>query len=133
MRETRKTILKNIKRNGTSTVNQLAGDLDISPVTVRHHLYSLMADDLIERKIQRGGVGRPQYEYNLTEDGQRRFPSRYHVLTANVLSVLKDVKSEEDVRHLMEAIVKQTLDMPEDMDELPLQARLQERSWQQIQ
>lgn len=126
MRETRKTILTNIKRTNTATVNQLAANLGLSPVTVRHHLYSLMADDLIERTIQRGGVGRPQHEYTLTNEGRRRFPSRYHVLTANVFSVLKNVKSEEDVRHLMEAIVKQTLDMPADMDVLPLEARLQE-------
>ena len=126
MRETRQAILESIRRRDSTTVNDLAQELDISPVTVRHHLYALMADDLIARTPLRHGVGRPEHGYSLTEAGQRLFPSRYHVLTAHLLAVLKHLKSEDDVRSLLETIVRQLLASPEDSDGLTPRQRLRQ-------
>ena len=126
MRETRTAILESIKRRGSATVSDLAGEMEISPVTVRHHLYALMADALIERAPLRRGVGRPQHGYSLTEAGQRQFPSRYHVLTNHLLSVLKNVKSEADVEHLLETIVRQVLAIPPSEDGLSPEQRLRQ-------
>ncbi|GAB4570565.1 MAG: winged helix-turn-helix transcriptional regulator [Anaerolineae bacterium] len=124
MRETRTAILESIKRRGSATVSDLAEEFGISAVTVRHHLYALMADDLIERVPIRRGVGRPQHGYSLTEEGRRRFPSRYHVLTTHLLSVLKNMKSEADVEQLLETIVRQLLAVPVEQDGLTPAQRL---------
>ena len=124
MQETRQAILESIKRKDSTTVNDLAQELDLSPVTIRHHLYALMADELIERMPLRHGVGRPEHGYSLTEIGQRQFPSRYHVLTTHLLAVLKNMKSEADVRSLLETIVRQLLTAPEDSDGLTPRQRL---------
>jgi len=124
MRETRQAILESIKRKDSTTVNALAQELDLSPVTVRHHLYALMADELVERMVLRHGVGRPEHGYSLTEVGQRLFPSRYHVLTTHLLAVLKNMKSEDDVRQLLETIVRQLLTAPEGSDGLTPRQRL---------
>lgn len=126
MRETRQAILANIKRRGSTTVNDLADEMEISPVTVRHHLYALMADNLIERVPIRHGVGRPQHGYSLTDTGRRQFPSRYHVLTTHLLSALKHLKSEEDVRGLLTTIVRQLIAVPPSVDGLSPEARLEQ-------
>jgi predicted ArsR family transcriptional regulator len=126
MRETRRDILENIKRRNTTTVHELAEQLEVSAVTIRHHLYALMADGLIQRMPIRQGVGRPQHGYSLTEAGQRRFPSRYHVLTTHLLSVLKHMESEESVQQLLETIVRQLFAMPAETDGLSPEMRLRQ-------
>lgn len=126
MRETRTAILESIKRRGSATVSHLAAELAISPVTVRHHLYALMGDGLVERVPLRRGVGRPQHGYSLTDAGRRRFPSRYHVLTNHLLSVLKHMKSEADVEQLLETIVRQVLAFPTGADGLTAKQRLRQ-------
>ncbi len=124
MRETRQAVLEHIKRKGNITVSEIAELLDVSPVTVRHHLYALMADGLVERAPLRRGVGRPEHTYSLTTAGQRLFPSRYHVLTTHLINVLKTFRSQEDVRDLLENIVRQLLLTPGERDGLTPQERL---------
>lgn len=126
MRETQHTILDLIKRHTSATVAELAALVDISPVTVRHHLYALMAEGLIERTLSRGGVGRPQHQYSLTDAGRRRFPSRYHVLTAHLLSVLKKQPAGVDIGQLLETIVRQLLALPSGTDGLSPAQRLRQ-------
>lgn len=126
MRESRTTILETIKRRSTVTVNELAADMSLSAVTIRHHLYALMAEGWVERVPLRRGVGRPQHGYSLTAKGQRQFPSRYHVLTTQLLNVLKNLKSEADVEYLLETTVRQLLELPEDADNLTPEQRLRQ-------
>jgi predicted ArsR family transcriptional regulator len=126
MRETRQAILESIKRKGSTTVNEIAEEMSLSPVTVRHHLYAAMADGLIERISLRRGVGRPEHGYSLTEAGQRLFPSRYHVLTTHLLNVLKSLHDRDDVEHMLEVIVRQLLDAPEQNDALTPRERLRQ-------
>lgn len=73
-RSTRDIILHTIKQSPQSTVEELAGAADISPVTVRHHLNALQADGIIETASIRRKVGRPYYVYSLSEKGQELFP-----------------------------------------------------------
>ncbi len=124
MRETRQAILEIIRRRGSVTIQQLAEELGLSPVTVRHHLYALLGDGLIARVPLRHGVGRPEHGYSLTEAGERRFPNRYHTLTAHLLSVLKHMKSEADLQRLLEGLIRQTLAVPPEVDTLPPHLRL---------
>ncbi len=124
MRETRQTILEIIRRRETATIHQLAGELGLSPVTVRHHLYALLGEGLIARTPVRNGVGRPEHGYSLTEAGERLFPNRYHALAAHLLSVLKHMKSEADLQRLLEGLIRQTLAFPPEVDALPPYLRL---------
>ena len=112
MRTTRQAILDYIKQHDHATVGELAQSLNLSPVSIRHHLYRLMADGLVERQPVRRGVGRPEHSYSLTDAGYRLFPSRYHVLATHLLNTLKHIKPEEDVQALLEAIIRQLLTLP---------------------
>jgi DeoR family suf operon transcriptional repressor len=89
MSSTRDEILRTIRAHGRVTVAELADHLNITPVSVRHHLSSLQAEGLVKSKEVRQGVGRPRLVYALSEAGQERFPARYARLSERLLDELK--------------------------------------------
>lgn len=86
MKSTRDRILQSLLHHPRSTINVLAGEIGINPISVRHHLTNLQAEGLIKAEEERHGVGRPRLAYSLTEDGMERFPTRYLRLTTRLLS-----------------------------------------------
>ena len=90
MKSTRDRILQTLLHHPRSTINELAGEIGINPISVRHHLTNLQAEGLISAEEERHGVGRPRLVYSLTEDGMERFPTRYLRLTTRLLSQMKE-------------------------------------------
>ena len=90
MKSTRDRILQSLLHHPRSTINVLAGEIGINPISVRHHLTNLQAEGLIKAEEERHGVGRPRLAYSLTEDGMERFPTRYLRLTTRLLSQMKE-------------------------------------------
>lgn len=124
MHPTRQAILEQIKRRGRATIHDLARDVGVSPVTVRHHLYALSADDLVEKTTIRHGVGRPQHSYSLTQVGERHFPNRYHVLATHLLSTVKRLKPKAVVLQLLENTARQLSHFPPPLNDLSPEQRL---------
>ena len=89
MNSTRDQILRLIKAQGQATVAELAAALEISAVSVRHHLSSLLAEGLIRSAEVRRGVGRPHLVYSLTALAHERFPAKYLRLSERLLDELK--------------------------------------------
>jgi DeoR family suf operon transcriptional repressor len=89
MSSTREQILRTIKTQNQATVAGLAAALEISTVSVRHHLSSLQAEGLVRSSEVRHGVGRPHLAYALTEAAQERFPARYMRLSGRLIDELK--------------------------------------------
>jgi len=89
MKNTREKILQKLLKKPGTTINELAEVVGINPISVRHHLNSLLADGLIEAQEERHGVGRPRLVYSLTEAGMEKFPTRYLRLTSRLLDQLK--------------------------------------------
>ncbi|WP_157912807.1 helix-turn-helix transcriptional regulator [Candidatus Promineifilum breve] len=108
-RTTRDIILHTIKSSPQSTVEELAGAADISPVTVRHHLNALQAEGTIESATIRRKVGRPYYVYSLSERGQELFPKRYVRLTSRLLDEMKDRLPEKLLAEIFEGVVDTVL------------------------
>jgi len=69
MKSTRERILQSLLSHPNSTINDLAEAVGISPISVRHHLTSLQAENLVAAEEERHGVGRPRLVYILTEKG----------------------------------------------------------------
>jgi len=90
MKSTRERILRSLLHHPRSTINVLADEIGINPISVRHHLTNLQAEGLISAAEERHGVGRPRLVYSLTEDGLERFPTRYLRLTTRLLSQMKE-------------------------------------------
>lgn len=74
---TKDEILALLKRNGGHSVKDLAGALDLSPVTIRQHLTHLERDGLLRTERRQGQSGRPALLYQLTVKGHAEgFPYR---------------------------------------------------------
>ncbi|NTU63973.1 MAG: ArsR family transcriptional regulator, partial [Chloroflexi bacterium] len=63
MQATRQRILEILKERGAATVEELGSDLDLTPVTIRHHLDILRNEGLIQapKVKRRDAPGRPQH------------------------------------------------------------------------
>ena len=85
----RDQILRAIKVRGPATIIELAAALDLSAVSVRHHLSTLQAEGLVTSAELRQGVGRPRHAYSLTPTALERFPTKYVRLSERLLDELK--------------------------------------------
>lgn len=72
------------------TTNELARDLKISANGVRWHLERLEEEGFVERRVVRGGVGKPAHKYRLTNEGSHRLSRAYLPMLSAVLSVVRD-------------------------------------------
>ena len=70
MESTRDQILRHIRGHREVSVAQLTELLALSPQAVRRHLDGLRADDLIDVRQERHGVGRPALLFFATERGE---------------------------------------------------------------
>lgn len=106
MHAVRKHILKILKEEGGATVAELAQEIEMAPVSIRHHLDILQGDNLIcvDRLKRKGGVGRPQQIYALTSEANTLFPNDFASLTANLVRQLKQVLPPSEVEHAFTAI-----------------------------
>lgn len=104
LQPTRYRILEIIKEQGDVTVAELAQRLDMAPVSVRHHLDVLQAENLIEtpRVRRRGTVGRPEQIYVLTEAAEQFFPSNNQNLAVTLIAELKGVLSPAQLNAVFE-------------------------------
>src|SRR5260221_9709194 len=89
MSSTRDEIVTFLRKNGSTSVNELAEATGVTPVSVRHHLSSLQAEGLIAAAESHSGVGRPKLLYSLTQTALERFPTKYLRLTDRLLDELK--------------------------------------------
>lgn len=104
MQRSRWQILDILKRKNKATLDELAKELGLVPVTVRAHLSVLQREDLVAAEEVRGKVGRPFYVYFLTEEAERLFPKRYHSLASLILESLEASDGETKLDHLFQRI-----------------------------
>ncbi len=104
MQRSRWQILEILKRKNKATLDDLAKELGLVPVTVRAHLSVLQREDLVAAEEVRGKVGRPFYVYYLTEEAERLFPKQYHSLASLILESLEASDGEAKLDHLFQRI-----------------------------
>lgn len=97
-------ILKVLRREGKATVEELAREISLAPITVRHHLSILEKENLVKKNSVHQKIGRPYYVYILTREGDETFPKRYLTLTDRILNEIYEQKGPEMLRNLFEAI-----------------------------
>lgn len=106
MKSTRDRIMQSLLTHPMSTVNDLAEEVQINSISVRHHLTNLQLDGLVKAEEERHGVGRPRLVYSLTESGQEKFPTRYLQLTNRLLTQLKMVLPEPQLNEIFSRMAK---------------------------
>jgi predicted ArsR family transcriptional regulator len=108
MQATRERILKILKERGQATVKELSEVLDLTTVTIRHHLDTLRREDLVAAPDvrHRKAPGRPQHVYTLTEEASDFFPKRYERLIDLMFDEIHSHFSHEEVEEMMVRIGK---------------------------
>ncbi|MDQ1301592.1 MAG: hypothetical protein QG637_1514, partial [Chloroflexota bacterium] len=83
-----------------ATVAELAGQLGIAQVSVRHHLDILIGEDLVTATGVRrhDGAGRPSQMYALTPQAAKLFPQRHDAIAEGILVEMKAALPPELVR-----------------------------------
>jgi len=99
-----------LKEQGAATVAELAHALGIAQVSVRHHLDILIGEDLIELTGVRrhDGAGRPSQVYALSRGALALFPQRNAQLASNVLTEVKAVLPQDELRELLMRLAERT-------------------------
>ena len=107
MQKTRREILDILKRKGSATLEELAGEIGLSPVTIRAHLSVLERDDMISSDEVRGKVGRPHFVYTLSDGAEHYFPASYHLLADRFISGFKSVISPEKLDEVVQQVAQE--------------------------
>jgi predicted ArsR family transcriptional regulator len=76
-------------RGAELTVEELAGELELTDNAVRAHLSTLERDGLVRRKGVRRGFRKPHHTYALTREAERLFPKAYDALLNQLIAALK--------------------------------------------
>jgi len=98
---TRSRVARSILQFGTSTANDLASRLNLTPAAVRRHLTVLMSLGHLTSREQRvygrRGRGRPAKVFALTDSGRGEFYQAYDDLAIRALGYLRQVGGEDAV------------------------------------
>jgi len=123
MQDTRQQILEILKRLGDVTVQELSDGLQLTSVTVRHHLEILRSEGYItEPEIRRSNSpGRPRYVYRLTSTAADLFPNNYSGLASALLDSIRECVSEDDQEVIIEKAAQRMIEnaatLPEALDD----------------
>lgn len=122
---TREIILRTLRSQGDCTVKDLADAADVSPVSVRHHLANLQAENLVQVDEVRHGVGRPHHIFSLTDNARELFPTRYFKLANRLLLEIRESMPEGRVEELFAGVAhNMAVEFANELHELPLAERL---------
>lgn len=89
MQTSKDRILAVLKRSGHRSVDDLAAELQLAPMTIRQHLTALERDELVRVSEYRNGAGRPKHVFSLTPRGDATFPRRYDRFAGLLLAELQ--------------------------------------------
>ena len=106
MQSTRQEILEILKEDREATVEDLATRLELTPMTIRHHLNVLQAQNLVAATTLRRSqkVGRPRLVYSLTEEADDLFPQSYGQLARHLVSEIKETMGPDETEAIFRRI-----------------------------
>ncbi|MGG0812698.1 ArsR family transcriptional regulator [Paenibacillus alvei] len=96
----RRNILLFLKQQGTVGVPAIAKHLQLTAIAVRRHLYALQKGGYVHAHLIRQQLGRPTYEYSLTDKASMLFVSAYDTLIIDILEQLQEQSGEDTVEEL---------------------------------
>ncbi len=108
MQPIRHRIIEILKENGTATVAELAAELGMAQVSVRHHLDILIGEDLVTASgvRRRNGAGRPSQIYALAPGASKLFPQAHEALAGEMLREIKSMLPPDEVRGMFRRLAE---------------------------
>ena len=125
--KSRQDILRLLHRKRMS-VEEIAQELKLQPITIRHHLQSLVQAGFIEAAQERANsVGRPRILYNMVRDPPLiSYPKRgYLMLSTSLINALRSTLQEKKANEILR---KAGLEMGESVVKR-LESEHDNRSW----
>lgn len=107
---TRDRILLQLKMRGPLSAMALAERLELTPMAIRQHLANLREDGLVQFRERRAAVGRPARFWELTPEGEARFPDTHAELTVELLAALRESLGEDALRRVVRRRFQNSLD-----------------------
>lgn len=98
---TKQDILHHLLKQGQATAQELADHLSISPQAIRKHLKDLEDEALIEHQAIQAGMGRPNYQYQLSRKGRDQLPDRYGEFAVSLLDALAETVGKDQVSNIL--------------------------------
>ena len=99
---TRNAIVALIKQKGEAGMKDISNSMGISKMAVSKHLSNLERDQLVQKRVIRAGVGRPEYRYSLTPNAHYLFPTSYPYIALSALSFIEERIGEDGVMQFFE-------------------------------
>ncbi len=93
-----------LMRGATKTVNQLAGELELTDNAVRAHLLSLERDGLIKQSGIQRGIRKPHFAYDLTEEADHLFPKAYDAILNQLIRALRGRLSPKALEEVLREV-----------------------------
>ncbi len=78
MERTRDEVVRILRDHGPSSVAELAEGIGVSPGSVRRHMDIMIAEGLVEMRLERQARGRPLTRYFLSEAGEERSAAAHY-------------------------------------------------------
>ncbi len=128
MQSNRRKILDILKHCGAATVEELSHQLNITSVTVRHHLDVLRSEGLVSEPMVRHRTqsGRPQHVFALAPKASEYFPTNYEGLAEVLLSEMRACLDDRQVNVIFEGAVSRLVsEAPRPVLGEPVEARAQ--------
>ena len=89
MERTRDEVVRILHDRGASSVAEVAEEVGVSAGAVRRHLDLMIAEGLVEQRLERQPRGRPVTRYFLSEEGEERSAAaHYHRLLERIYPAL---------------------------------------------
>ncbi|HAM53641.1 MAG TPA: ArsR family transcriptional regulator [Nitrospiraceae bacterium] len=98
--QTRKSIVLALKKQGSLSVDDLSGEVHITPMGVRQHLLVLERSGVVEHMTRKQGVGRPVFLYKLTDKADNLFPKAYSDFALDILREIEEKDGKRKVDEL---------------------------------
>jgi predicted ArsR family transcriptional regulator len=97
----RRAILDVLKRDGPQDARALARQLEVTAMAVRHHLYALAAEKMVESHEEPRPVGRPAKLWRLTPAANELFPNAHADLTVHLIKSMREAFGERGLERLI--------------------------------
>ena len=91
-------------RRASRTVNDLAGELELTDNAVRSHLATLERDGLVRQEGVRREGHKPSYAYGLTPEAETLFPKAYGPVLGSVVDVICNRLGPEETRAILDEV-----------------------------
>lgn len=125
--KTRDKVLEILLQRQRCTINDIAEEVGINHISVRHHIAKLEASGRVSSEDENIGVGRPRKVYFLTPQGMEDFPQRYLTFSIRLVEQLKGALPEKTVKKLFKEIATDMVNdhtAQVDLSELELSERI---------